>query len=98
MRAPLPRKRSDAPREGHVELPEFLPTSLANHAHLVFLRMKKAKAANLRLFCRRAASLLGGNHVAKSLEILASSWLRRLATRQSLGYGIGDIYSEVCDV
>ena len=70
---------------------------LANHAHLVFLCTKKAKAANLRLFCRRAASLLGGDHVAKSLEILSNSWLKRLATRQSLDCGIGDIYSEVCE-
>ena len=67
---------------------------LANHAHLV----EEAKIANLRLFCRRMASLLGGGHVAKLLEIVSSSWLRRFATRQSLSGGIGDIYSGVCEM
>jgi hypothetical protein len=78
-----------------VDLSEHLQVYFANHSHFVFSLRREAKAANLRLLFRRAASLLGGDHVAKSLEILSSSWLRRFATDQSLDCGIGDIYSEV---
>jgi len=83
-----------APREGHVESPGFCQLTLPIML-ISFSLDKEAKFANLRLVCRRAASLLGGDHVAKSQQILFSPWVRRLATRQSLDYGIGDIYSEV---
>lgn len=74
-------------------MPELLPVCTANHAHVFSFTMRPSLPM-CASSCRRAASLLGGSHVAKLQNILSSAQTRRPAIRRSLGCGIGDISSE----